>query len=123
VLIPGPERGRPELPALLRRRGARVTLATAYRTAPDAAGRRILVRALAAGADAALFASGSAVESAVAALGARRSKSAFRACAAVAIGPTTASELRARGISATIASAPDADAFADAAARALKRKK
>lgn len=119
VLIPGPERGRPELPALLRRRGARVELASAYRTAPDAAGRRAFVRALTAGADAACFASGSAVESAVAALGARRAKSAFRACAAVAIGATTAAELRARGISASVASSPDADAFADAVARAL----
>jgi len=123
VLIPGPERGRPELPALLRKRGARVELATAYRIAPDAAGRRAFVRALADGADAACFASGSAVESAVAALGARRARSALRACAAVAIGVTTAAELRARGIPAAIGSSPDADAFADAVGRALAARR
>ncbi len=123
VLVPRAARGRPELPALLRRGGARVTLATVYRTAPDCAGRRALARALSAGADAVCFASGSAAASAVAALGGARARRAFRGCAAVAIGPTTASELRARGISATIAATPDADAFADAVARAVGGKK
>lgn len=115
VLLPRAERGREELPRLLRRAGARVTLAAAYRTAPDPAGRRALARALAAGADAACFASGSA---AAAATGARR---ALRACAVVAIGPTTAAALRRAGIHAAAASsAPDAESFADAVADALR---
>jgi uroporphyrinogen-III synthase len=120
VLVPGAQRRRPELPALLRRGGARVVLATAYRTVFDPAGQRALSRALAAGADAACFASGSAVASAEAALGRGRARRAFRDCAAVAIGPTTAAELRARGIAPAVAAAPDAGAFADAVSRALR---
>ena len=61
VLMPRAEKGRAVLPRLLRAAGARVTVATAYRTLPDLAGRRALRAALARGADAVCFASGSAV--------------------------------------------------------------
>lgn len=123
VLIARAERGRPELPDALRRAGARVRLVSAYRTVPDAAGRRALKAALAAGADAVCFASGSAAASAVAALGRARASRALRLCAAVAVGPTTAAELRARGVRpAAVAAAPDAESFADAVVRALSRR-
>ncbi len=111
VLLPRAEGGRLELADSLRRRGARVTLASAYRTLPDAAGRRSLARALAAGADAVCFASGSAARG----LPAGRLRA-----AAVAIGPTTAAALRARGITpAAVSARPDAKSFADAVARAV----
>jgi len=114
VLLPRAERGRAELPRGLRRAGARVTAAAAYRTLRDEAGRRALARALAAGADAVCFASGSAA--------AALARGALRGRAAVAIGATTAAELRARGVRpAAVAAAPDADSFADAVARALRR--
>ncbi|MDE2511730.1 MAG: uroporphyrinogen-III synthase, partial [Elusimicrobia bacterium] len=69
VLIPRAERGREALPRLLKAAGQRVTVVSAYRTAPDRAGRRTLRAALADGADAVCFASGSAAASAAAALG------------------------------------------------------
>jgi len=112
VLLPRAERGRRELADGLSRAGARVALAVAYRTVPDRDGRRALRRALAAGADAACFASGSAV--------AALPRGAFRP-AAVAIGPTTAAALRARGIvPAAVAARPDPASFAQAVARALR---
>lgn len=120
VLLPRAEQGREDLSRLLRIAGARVTSVTAYRTLADRSGRRTFLRALADGADAACFASGSAAQSAVAALGRARAKRAFRACAAVAIGPTTASELRARGVWATTADSADAKGLADAVVRALR---
>lgn len=112
VLIPRAERGLDVLPDSLRASGARVSIAAAYRTLPDAAGRKILRRALSSGADAVCFASGSAVS----ALGT------LRPAVAVAIGPTTAAALRARGIvPAAIAKRPDPEAFAQAVERALTR--
>lgn len=120
VLIPRAERGRMELPRLLKRSGMRVTLATAYRTLSDARGRRGLRRALAGGAHAALFASPSAVRSAAAALGPARMRRAFLKTAAVAIGATTAAALRKAGVRpAAVAKRPDAESFARAALEAL----
>ncbi len=124
VLVPRAERARPELAEGLRRAGARVSAVTAYRTVPDAAGRRALKAALARGADAVVFASGSAAASAVAALGRERARRAFRTCAAVAIGPTTAAELRARAISpAALSRGTDAESLADAVVAALARRR
>jgi uroporphyrinogen III methyltransferase/synthase len=114
VLLPRAERGLNVLPDSLRAGGARVTLAAAYRTIPDSAGLKTLRRALASGADAVCFASGSAVS----ALGGRS----LRPAVAVAIGPATAAALRARGIvPAAIAKKPDPEAFAQAVERALTR--
>jgi uroporphyrinogen-III synthase len=120
VLLPRAERGREALPRLLARAGARVTAATAYRTLADAAGRRTLRRALADGADAVLFASGSAAASAASALGSARARRVFRTRLAVAIGPTTAAALRAAGIRPVVAARADAESLAAAAARALR---
>lgn len=120
VLLPRAEKGREALPRLLEKDGARVTLATAYRTLADHAGRRILRRALADGADAAVFASPSAVNSAAAALGAARFRRVFRTSAAVAIGPTTAAALRARGVKPATADGRGPAELAEAVARALK---
>ncbi len=114
VLIPRAERGLDTLPKSLRTAGARVTVVSAYRTVSDPGGLRCLRRALALGADAVCFASGSA-----AALGAR--DSALSGAAAVAIGPTTAAALRARGvIPAAVAKRPDPESFARAVVQALR---
>ena len=123
VLIPRAEQGRETLVQLLRARGAKVTLATAYRTQSDPQGRRELRRALARGAHAVLFASPSAVRSAAGALGRARMRRAFKETAAVAIGPTTAAALRVCGVApAAVSKRPDAEAFAETAARALAKR-
>lgn len=114
VLIPRAERGLDHLPKALRAAGARVTVVPAYRTVADASGRSALRRALALGADAVTFASGSA-----AVLGARDLK--ISGAAAVAIGPTTAAALRAKGIvPAAVAKRPDPESFARAVVLALR---
>ncbi|HXT02127.1 MAG TPA: uroporphyrinogen-III synthase [Elusimicrobiota bacterium] len=117
VLLPRAERGLELLPERLAAAGAVVARASAYRTVEDAAGKRALKRALASGADAAFFASGSA---AAAAAGLRR---AFRACAVVAIGPTTAAELTALGLRpAAIARTPEVGSLVAAIEAALRRR-
>ncbi|MCM2305220.1 MAG: uroporphyrinogen-III synthase, partial [Elusimicrobia bacterium] len=114
VLIPRAERGLDTLPRSLRKSGARVTVAAAYRTVPDPEGLRVLRRALALGADAVAFASPSAAVPAVPDL--KRSLA-----AAVAIGPTTAAALRAKGvIPAAVAKRPDAESFARAVVEGLR---
>lgn len=114
VLIPRAERGLDILPKALRAAGVRVTVVPAYRTVADAAGRSALRRALALGADAVTFASGSA-----AVFGARDLK--ISGAAAVAIGPTTAAALRAKGVvPAAIAKRPDPESFARAVVLALR---
>lgn len=113
VLIPSAERGLDTLPKSLRKAGARVTVATAYRTVADDTGRRALRRALVNGADAVLFASPSA-----AALGA--ADCCLAGAAAVAIGPTTAAALRARGLSPFVSKRPDPESFARATVLALR---
>ena len=114
VLIPRAERGLDTLPKSLRAAGARVTVVPAYRTLPDEKGRRIYRRALALGADAVQFASGSAVV-----LGVPDLK--LSGAAAVAIGPTTAAVLRARGVvPAAVSKRPDPESFARAVVLALR---
>lgn len=124
VLLPRAERGLETLPKGLAALGAVVTRATAYRTVPDAAGRSALRRALAEGADAACFASGSAVASAASVYEKTSFRRAFADCAVVAIGPTTAAELTALGVHpAAIASKPEVDSMVKAIVAALKRKR
>ena len=98
----------------MRKTGARVTVVPAYRTISDTDGLRVLRRALALGADAVTFASGSA-----AVLGAADLK--ISGAAAIAIGPTTAAALRAAGIvPAAVATRPDPESFARAVVLALR---
>jgi uroporphyrinogen-III synthase len=114
VLIPRAERGLDTLPKSLRAAGARVTVVPAYRTVPDENGRHIYRRALALGADAVMFASGSA-----AVLGVPDLK--LSGAAAVAIGPTTAAVLRSRGVvPAAVSKKPDPESFAKAVVLALR---
>jgi uroporphyrinogen-III synthase len=114
VLIPRAERGLDTLPRSLRKAGARVTVVPAYRTVPDEEGRRALRRALALGADAVTFASPSAAVLAVPDLK-------LSLAAAVAIGPTTAAALRAKGIApAAVAKRPDPESLARAVVEALR---
>ncbi len=114
VLIPRAERGLNVLPKALRSAGARVTVVPAYRTVADAHGLRVLRRALALGADAVTFASGSA-----AVLGVPDVKRS--GAAAVAIGPTTAATLRAHGVTpAAVSKRPDPESFARAVVLALR---
>ena len=117
VLLPRAEKGRPELPRLLRRAGVRLTVVTAYRTVDDSAGAALLKKALNGGTTCVTFASGSAVASARKALGLAR----LRRARCVAIGTTTASALRALGVvPVAVAERPDAGGLADACVRALK---
>ncbi len=114
VLIPRAERGLDTLPESLRAAGARVTVVSAYRTVPDANGLRLFRHALARGADAVCFSSGSA-----AVFGAR--DLALSDAVAIAIGPTTAAVLRARGVvAAAVAQRPDPESFARAVVVALR---
>lgn len=114
VLIPRAERGLDTLPRSLRKNGARVTVAAAYRTVPDPEGLRTLRRALALGADAVTFASPSAAVPAVPYLK-------ISGAAAVAIGPTTAAALRAKGVvPAAVAKRPDPESLARAVVEALR---
>lgn len=114
VLIPRAERGLDTLPRGLRTAGARVTVVPAYRTVPDPEGLRALRRALALGADAATFASPSAAVLAVPDLK-------LSLAAAIAIGPTTAAALRAKGVTpAAVAERPDPESLARAVVEGLR---
>ncbi|MBI5246954.1 MAG: uroporphyrinogen-III synthase [Elusimicrobia bacterium] len=114
VLIPRAERGLNLLPNALRKKGVLVTVVPVYRTLPDQEGRRALRRALIDGADAVLFASGSAAR-----LGASDVK--LSGAVAVAIGPTTAAVLRSRGVRpAAVSKRPDPKSFARAVVLALR---
>ncbi len=114
VLIPRAERGLDTLPRALRKAGALVDAPAAYRTVADPEGLRALRRALALGADAVTFASPSAAVLAVADLK-------LSGAAAIAIGPTTAATLRAKGVApAAVAKRPDAESFARAVVEGLR---
>jgi uroporphyrinogen-III synthase len=115
LLLPRAEKGRPELPRLLRRAGVRLTVATAYRTVADRAGTAAFKTSLKNGADCVAFASGSAVEAARKCTSLDR----LRRITAVAIGPSTAAALKKHGISSVVARRPDAESLADACKKAL----
>lgn len=114
VLIPRAERGLDTLPRMLRKFGVHIDVPSAYRTVPDPEGLRALNRALALGADAVTFASPSAAVLAVPSLK-------LSGAAAVAIGPTTASALRAKGVvPAAVSKKPDPESFARAVVEGLR---
>lgn len=115
VLLPRAEKGRPELPRLLRRAGVRLTVATAYRTVADREGTAAFKKHVSNGVACVAFASGSAVEAARKCISIGR----LRRMTAVAIGPSTAESLRKHGIEPVVARRPDAESLADACVKAL----
>ncbi|TBR19439.1 hypothetical protein EPO15_14195 [bacterium] len=121
VLIPRSAIGREELPAVLRRAGARLDLPTAYRTVPDPAGTRALRRAAREGFDWAAFASPSAVSAFAAALGARETARTLKEVRTASIGPATSAALRALGAEPSVEAKPSTgDALAAAVAAKSK---
>ncbi len=98
ILIPRSELARDELPRLLRRRGARVVCADAYRPAADPAGARRLRAAAKTGLHAVTFTSPSTVDGFVGALGLRAARRLARRAVPVSIGPVTSAALRRHGI-------------------------
>lgn len=115
ILLPRAEKGRPELPRLLKKAGVRLTIATAYRTVADKAGTAAFKKSILNGNTVVAFASGSAVEEARRCVGASR----LRRIMAIAIGPSTADALMKHGITPLIARHPDAESLADACKKAL----
>ncbi|MGC3997231.1 MAG: uroporphyrinogen-III synthase [Anaeromyxobacter sp.] len=119
VLVPRPAEGRPELVDGLRAAGAEVVAVEAYRTvaAPPEALRALEGWLREGDVDAVAFASPSAVEAVLAALGDRRL---LERAVVAAIGPTTAEALRGAGL--TVGVLPDrhtGQALADAIAERL----
>lgn len=98
ILIPRAAEGREALPRLLRNAGAAVTTAPCYRTVTDPAGARLIARAGGAQGVIVVFASPSAVKAARKALGASGFRALFLKARAAALGPVTASALRACGV-------------------------
>ncbi|MFA6029322.1 MAG: inositol monophosphatase family protein [Elusimicrobiota bacterium] len=100
ILLPRALEGREELPRALRRAGARLVVAPAYRTVPDPEGLRALRALTRRGEtpDWTVFASPSAVEAFFSALGAPAARGFLAAARAASIGPTTSAALRRRGI-------------------------
>ncbi len=113
VLMPRAERGLNTVPSALKKCGATVNVVSVYKSVPDETGRTIFRKALASGADVAVFASPSAAR--VGAPDVRLSRA-----AAVAIGPTTAAALRALKIAPVVAEDPSPDALAKAAVIAAR---
>ena len=98
VLIPRAKEARPELPVILRRRGAVVALVEAYRTVADEASRARLRRLADSGRiDAVTFTSESTARQLDRQLGRRRFRRIFSAAVAASIGPVTTRALRRLG--------------------------
>lgn len=97
ILIPRALQAREVLPRALRRAGALVTLAEAYRTVPDASGIRRLRGLLPGGVDAVTFTSESTVRHFFAGLGRGICRKLFAQTAAASIGPVTTAALRREG--------------------------
>ena len=112
VLFPRAAKARELLPRELRRRGAKVRVVEAYRTALDRGQARRLKSALFGPkpADAVTFTSASTVESLSRLLGPRRLREAFERAAAVSIGPVTSAALRARGVRRVVEARPSTEA-------------
>ncbi len=102
VLLPRPAEGRPETLEGLRAAGAELTVVEAYRTVPSPPGRIAPLAGWIEGGeiDAVAFASPSAVQAVVGALGPKAEL--LRRVSLAAIGPTTADALRAAGLSASV---------------------
>lgn len=119
VLLPRAKKANPELPAILRKRGARVSVVEAYRTVPDAESAPKLRKLADAGKiDAVTFTSASTAEHLARQLGRARLRRLFSRAAAASIGPVTTRALEALRLP-TIVQAKGADD--KALARALER--
>jgi uroporphyrinogen-III synthase len=121
ILIPRALKGRPALISLLKESGLKPVPIVVYRTVTDKRGTRVL-RVSIDSADAICFASGSAVQAAVSALGRAQFKRALKSCHPVALGPVTAQALTTAGVSSTIAQNTDPSLFAAAVVKALQEK-
>jgi len=107
ILIPRAETARKDLPKILRKKGARVSVAAAYRTVPDREGLKLLQAAVAAqGADWVCFTSGSTVKNFVSAVGPAKAREFFRRARAASIGPVTSSALCRAGIAPAVEASP-----------------
>ena len=103
VLLPRSDRANPDLPAALKRYGARVTEVVAYRTLRPTEVEKQSLKQIAAGeADAILFFSPSAVQHFVELMGDEGSRALGKKLAITAVGPVTAKALREAGISCTV---------------------
>lgn len=103
VVLPRSDRGNSDLPAALKRHGARVTDVIAYRTLRPTSVERQSLRKIAAGeADAILFFSPSAVQHFVELFGGEQSRALQEKLAITAVGPVTANALREAGILRTV---------------------
>lgn len=122
ILLPRADAASPELPRLLRARGALVEDVTAYRTieGPEES-REPLLRALRDGVDGVIFTSGSAVHGFVALAG---SAQPLRGLLVACIGPVTASAARAEGVEpAVVADDHTTDGVIAALAEALPARR
>lgn len=103
VLLPRSDRANPDLPAALKRHGARVTEVIAYRTLRPTQVEQQSLKEIAAGeADALLFFSPSAVQHFVELIGDQGSRALEKKLAITAVGPVTAKALREAGILRTV---------------------
>ncbi len=99
VLLPRSDRANPDLPAALRRFGAKLTEVVAYRTLPPGDVDRERVAKIVAGeADAVLFFSPSAVQNFADVLGRPQWSAAQNGVVMAAVGPVTAAALREAGV-------------------------
>src|SRR6266481_1269051 len=99
VLLPRSDRANPDLPAALRRNGARVTEVAAYRTLlPSNLDRKEVNRLVAAGIDAIVFFSPSAVHHFSEIMGREQLPGLQRRIVIAAVGPVTAGALQRAGI-------------------------
>jgi uroporphyrinogen-III synthase len=119
VFLPRSDRANPDLPAALRRLGAKLTEVVAYRTLPPGDIDRERVAKIVAGeADAVLFFSPSAVQNLADLVGDRHLSAAQNGVVMAAVGPVTAAALREAGVQRIVVAADTTPASVVAALEA-----
>jgi myo-inositol-1(or 4)-monophosphatase len=106
ILIPRAAVAREILPRTLRRAGAKVVVAPAYRTAADRAGLKAFAREARAGLDWVTFTSASTVDRTRAALGDAGFRTLFERARAASIGPVSSTALRKAGVEPAVEANP-----------------